>query len=89
MVEARLELDSYTTRVLDVIKGKYGLKNRSEALSKFAQEYGSELVEYEVNDEVVCHFDAVVREHEKKYGKTFIPMKEEELDSLLGLDEEH
>jgi len=29
-MQSRLEMDEYTARVLDVVKGKFGLKNRSE-----------------------------------------------------------
>ena len=45
MTQIRLDVDEYTLRVLDVVKGKFGLSNRSEALNKFAIEYGAEYVE--------------------------------------------
>ncbi|MGM5488943.1 MAG: hypothetical protein ACQESG_08440 [Nanobdellota archaeon] len=32
MIEARFKINEYTKRVLDVIKGRYGLSNRNEAL---------------------------------------------------------
>ncbi len=87
MTQARLELEDYTLRVLDVVKGKYGLKNRTEALNKFVRDYGGEIVEPQINEEVLVHFDNVVREHEEKYGKNWKGMTEKELDKLLGLDE--
>lgn len=84
--QARFELDEYTIRVLDVVKGKFGLKTRNEALNTFIKEYGQDLVDYEVSDEVVKHFDNIVKEHEAEYGKKWKPMSEKDLDNLLGLN---
>ena len=44
-VSARVELDEYTNRVLGVIKMKYGLKDKSEALNKFIELYGDEVID--------------------------------------------
>jgi hypothetical protein len=84
MTQARLELDSYTMRVLDVIKGKHGLKNRSEALSKFAEEYGDKYVEPKVDEKILKELDKTYEGHIKKHGHK--AMSERELDNLLGLD---
>lgn len=69
MTQIRLEADSYTLRVLDVIKGKYGLKNRSEALKKFAKEYGEDFVEPELSDSYVQMLREQVEEYEKNPSK--------------------
>ena len=69
MTQIRLEADNYTLRVLDVIKGKYGLKNRSEALKKFAKEYGEEFVEPELSDSYVQMLREQVEEYEKNPQK--------------------
>lgn len=89
MTQARFELNDYSVRVLDVIKGKYGLKNRNEALNKFIKEHGENYVEPEIEfpQEVVKHFNNVVKEHKTKYGNKPRPMSMEEVDKLLGLDE--
>lgn len=83
MPQARLELDEYTIRVLDVIKGKFGLKNRSEALNRFAKEYGGEFVKFPLDERYLKELDASYEEHLKKHGLK--NMTEEELDRLLGL----
>lgn len=69
MTQIRLEADNYTLRVLDVIKGKYGLKNRSEALKKFAKEYGEDFVEPELSDTYVQMLREQVEEYEKNPQK--------------------
>jgi len=83
MIQSRLEMDDYTVRVLDVVKGKFGLKNRSEALQKLALEAGSEYVEAAPNEMVLRELDAIYESHKKKYGKK--TMSDSELKKLLGL----
>jgi len=84
MAEARLKLDDYTIRVLDVIKGKFGLKNRSAALNKIALEIGSDYVEQQPNIRYLKELDVEYQEHKKKNGKKAMTTKE--LDKLLGLN---
>ena len=76
-------MDDYTTRVLDVVKGKFGLKNRSEALQKIALECGDKYVEPVANEMVLRELDAVYEDHKKRYGNK--KMSDTELKRLLGL----
>jgi len=76
-------MDDYTARVLDVIKGKFGLKNRSEALKKLALEAGNDYIELAPNEMVLKELDAIYENHKKKYGKR--SMNDSELRKLLGL----
>ena len=70
-------MDEYTARVLDVIKGKFGLKNRSEALHKLALEAGNEYIEPVPNEMVLKELDAMYESHMKKHPKR--EMKDAEL----------
>ena len=83
MIQARFELNEYTARVLDVIKGKFGLSNRSEALNKLAQECGTEYVEPVANESVLRELDAISARHKKKYGNR--AMSDNELKELLEI----
>ena len=83
MTQSRLELDDYTARVLDVIKGKFGLSNRSEALKRFALENGDAYVEPVPNDRVLKEIDAVFEQHIKEHKAR--KLSERELDRLLGI----
>ena len=69
MKEIRLNVDEYSFRVLDVIKGKYGLKNRSEALNRFAKDFGEDFVEAELNPEYLTHLDELIKDYEKNSNK--------------------
>ena len=51
MISARVELDDYANRVLGIIKIKFGLRDKSEALNKFIELYGEEIMEKEASEE--------------------------------------
>ena len=76
-------MDDYTARVLDVIKGKFGLKNRSEALKKLALEAGNDYIELAPNEMVLKELDEIYESHKRKYGNR--KMSDAELRKLLGL----
>ena len=76
-------MDDYTARVLDVIKGKFGLKNRSEALKKLALESGNDYIELAPNEAVLKEFDSIYENHKKKHNNR--KMDDKELRNLLGL----
>jgi hypothetical protein len=83
MTEARFELDDYSIRVLDVVKGKHGLKNRNEALKKILDECGGAYVEKEPSEKMLVELDAIYEAHKKKYPNRKIT--ESEMNKLLGL----
>ncbi len=45
MVKARININQNTNQVLNIVKAKYGLKNKSEALSLVIKYYGENLLE--------------------------------------------
>ena len=45
MVYARITLNDYANKVLNVIKAKFDLRDKSEALNKFIDLFGDEVVE--------------------------------------------
>ncbi|MCK5548314.1 MAG: DUF2683 family protein [Thermoplasmata archaeon] len=53
MVKAIIELDEHENRVINIIKGKFGLKNKSEAINLIIKEYEKELLEPELRPEYV------------------------------------
>jgi len=79
-ISARVNLCEYTNRVLGVIKMKYGLKDKSEALNKFVEIYGDDLVEKEATDQYTKKIIDITNKHLNKYGKKTMSL--EELDEL-------
>ncbi|MBS3061582.1 MAG: DUF2683 family protein [Candidatus Diapherotrites archaeon] len=80
-VTMNLKVKEYTSRVLGVVKEKYGLTDKGEALDKFAEMYGSEFIDREVRDEVIREVINSTEQHVKKYGLR--KMSEKELDALF------
>lgn len=68
MTIARVELKPYSNKVLNVIKAKYDLNDKSEALNKFIELYGDSEVEQEATDEYVKKILQIEEKHFKKYG---------------------
>jgi hypothetical protein len=80
MISARIKIDEYSNRVLNVIKAKYDLKDKSEAINKFIELYGDNEVEKEVKDEYVKKVLLIAERDSKKYGNKKMTL--EELDKL-------
>lgn len=83
-VTMNVKVDEYTSRVLGVVKEKFGLKDKAEAMDKFADMFGEEFVEKEVKEEVVKDVIRSCEEHIKKYGYRKMSIKE--FDKLCGLE---
>ncbi len=62
MVQALLELDENTNRVLNIVKAKYDLKDKSEAIKFVVTEY----IEFENEPELRPEFIAKMRKIEKQ-----------------------
>lgn len=82
-VSARVELGDYANRVLGIIKIKYGLKDKSEALNKFIELYGDDILEREATEEYVKKIITLSQNHFKKHG--YKKMSLQELDKLCGV----
>ena len=83
-VTMNLKANEYTSRVLGVVKEKYGLNDKGQALNKFVEMFGDEFVDREVKEEVIKEVIASCDRHIKKYG--FRTTTLEELDKLCRGD---
>lgn len=75
-VTVNLKTNEYTNRVLGVIKEKYGLNDKGQALDKFAELFGNEFVDREVKDEVIKEIISSCDNHIKKHGFKKTSIKE-------------
>jgi len=80
MVHARVELDDQANKVLNVIKAKYDLKDKSAAINKMADMFGNEFIDVEATPQYMEELDRLYEDHIKKYGQG--KMSLEELDAL-------
>jgi len=82
MVDARVSLNKYSNRVLTVVKAKYDLNDKSQALNKFIGDYGPNELEPEVKESYLKKLLEIEERHFKKYG--YRKMSDKELDKLFG-----
>jgi hypothetical protein len=79
-VTMNLKANEYTSRVLGVVKEKYGLTDKGQALNKFVEMFGDEFVDREVKEEVIKEMIESCDKHIKKYGFKITSINE--LDKL-------
>lgn len=53
MVQALIRLNERENRVLNIIKGKFGLKNKTEAINLIISKYEEEFLEPELRPEFI------------------------------------
>ncbi len=53
MVQAVVKLSDHANRILNIVKAKYDLNDKSEAIEKIAMEYEQEILEPELRPEFV------------------------------------
>ena len=51
MVQAIINIGENTNRILNIVKAKFGLKDKSEAIDLMAEQYGEEILEPELRPE--------------------------------------
>ncbi|VVB98957.1 Uncharacterised protein [uncultured archaeon] len=83
MVTMNLKVSDYASRVLGVVKEKYGLRDKSQALDKFTELHGEEFVEKEASDEYVKKILCITEDYFHKHPNR--RMTDKELDALCGL----
>ncbi|MBW2989088.1 DUF2683 family protein [Candidatus Woesearchaeota archaeon] len=53
MVQAIINIEDQTNRVLNMVKAKFGLRDKSKAIDKMAQQYEQEILEPQLRPEYV------------------------------------
>ncbi|MBS3162546.1 DUF2683 family protein [Candidatus Woesearchaeota archaeon] len=72
MVQALVQINENTNRVLNVVKAKYGLRDKGEAIQLVVEKY----IEEEDEPELRPEFIENIKKTESKKGITFISIKE-------------
>ena len=79
MVQAIINIDEKTNRILNILKAKYGLKDKSEAIDRMAQEYEEEILEPELRPEYINKARKIMKEKPIRVGTT------KDLRKMMGL----
>jgi len=80
LISARVEINDYANKVLGIIKIRFGLKDKSEALNKFIELYGEDIMEKQATEEYAKKTIEISKNHIKKYRNKKMTLQE--LDEL-------
>lgn len=53
MVQAIVNIDEHANQILNIVKAKFGLKDKSEAINMMAEQYEEEVLEPELKPEYI------------------------------------
>lgn len=73
MVQSIIDLGSKEDRILNIVKAKYGLKNKSQAVALIAKTYMESFLEPELRPEYIGKLKEIEKEG---YGRTFSSIEE-------------
>ena len=73
MVQSIIDLGENEDRVINIVKAKYGLKNKSQAIAMLTKIYEDSFLEPELRPEYI---DKLKKIEKEGYGKTFKSIEE-------------
>lgn len=68
MVQAIINIDERTNRILNIIKAKYDLKDKSAAIDQMAAEYEEEILEPELKPEYIKKLKRIEKQEAIEVG---------------------
>ena len=68
MVQAIIDIEDHTNRVLNIIKAKFGLKDKSEAIDLMAEQYEEEILEPELRPEYIEKAKKIMKQKPVEVG---------------------
>jgi hypothetical protein len=75
MVKAMINISEHANQILNIVKAKHNLKDKSEAIEKVVMDYGNEMMEPELRPEYLVKLGKIVKgrhlsreEFEKEVG---------------------
>ena len=73
MVQAMIEIPEEANHILNIVKARYNLKTKSEAITKIVIECGENIIEPELRPE---YLEKLRRIEKEGYGETFKSIEE-------------
>jgi len=68
MVQAMIEIPNEANQILNIVKARYNLKTKSEAIAKIVIEWGANIIEPELRPE---YLEKLKKIEVEGYGETF------------------
>jgi len=77
MINARITIDNETNRLINIVKAKYGLKDKSQAIDKFFELYKDDIDEnWEVRKSYLNKLEKIKKQTKKDPGKTYTSVED-------------
>ena len=67
MVQAIIKISDRANRVLNIVKAKYGLRDKSEAINVMAEEYEEDIMEPELRPEYIEKLNKIKKQQGVKF----------------------
>ncbi len=80
MVQAMINISERSNRMLNIVKAKFGLRDKSQAINKLTELFGQEIEHIDAREEYVKEIIQLCDEHSKKYPARKMTLSE--LDEL-------
>ncbi len=77
MVQAMINIEENTNKVLNIVKAKYGLKDKSEAINAVVSEYEQNFLEPELRPEYVEKIREIERKGKFRTFKSLASLRKE------------
>ena len=77
MIQAMVKLGEREDRVLTIVKGKYGFKNKSEAVNFVIEKFEEEFLEPELRPEFVQKINSIEKQNKFKSYKHLDQLRQE------------
>jgi len=68
MVQAIINIEDQTNRVLNIVKAKFGLKDKSEAIDMMAEQYEKSILEPELRPEYIEKAKKIMNQKKIRVG---------------------
>ena len=62
MVQAIINIEEHTNRVLNIVKAKFGLKDKSQAINLMAEKYEEEILEPSLRPEYKTKLAKIIKD---------------------------
>ncbi len=68
MVQAIIDIDEHANRVLNIVKAKFGLRDKSQAIEIMAEQYEEDILEPELRPEYIEKARKIMKQKRIKIG---------------------
>lgn len=68
MVQAIININEHANRVINIVKAKFGLKDKSEAIDMMAEQYEEEILEPELRPEYIEKAKKIMKQKKIRVG---------------------